>query len=166
MSDDYSVYWFQRLIQKATSYRPTLWVASRIFHHLDPIVYKMSGGRFTMVSVLGGLPVLTLTTTGAKSGQKRDVPLVGIPDGDNLIVIASNWGQKHHPGWYYNLQANPEVEVTIDRTTSDYIARDATDAEYDAYWEKAVSVSRNYDAYKKRTGGRKIPIVVLTPVKT
>jgi len=118
-----------------------------------------------MVSLLGGLPVLTLTTTGARSGRKRDVPLIGIPDGIRIIVIASNFGKTNHPAWYYNLSANPEVEVTIGRRKGKYIAREAIEEEYDAYWEKAVSYYGGYDAYKKRTGGRKIPIIVLSPLE-
>jgi deazaflavin-dependent oxidoreductase (nitroreductase family) len=165
IKDDKSIYWFQRLLHKTFGLRPASWLAARTFHHIDPMVYKLSGSRFTMVSLLGGLPVLTLTTTGARSGRKRDVPLIGIPDGIRIIVIASNFGKTNHPAWYYNLSANPEVEVTIGRRKGKYIAREAIEEEYDAYWEKAVSYYGGYDAYKKRTGGRKIPIIVLSPLE-
>jgi deazaflavin-dependent oxidoreductase (nitroreductase family) len=157
------IYCFQRLIYKAVASRPASWLGARTFHLIDPLVYRLSGSRFTLVSLLGGLPVLILTTTGAKSGQKRDVPLIGIPDEDRIILIASNFGKTYHPAWYHNLRANPEVEVTVGRNKSTYIARVAMDEEYDAYWEKALSYYEGYDAYKRRTGGRKIPIVVLTP---
>jgi deazaflavin-dependent oxidoreductase (nitroreductase family) len=163
--DDKSINWFQRLLHKTFTLRPASWLAARTFHHIDPVVYRSSGNRFTMVSLLGGLPVLVLTTTGARSKQKRDVPLIGIPDGNRIIVIASNFGKSYHPAWYYNLSADPEVEVTVGRRKGKYIARDAVDGEYDAYWEKAVSYFGGYDAYKKRSGGWKIPVVVLTPVE-
>jgi deazaflavin-dependent oxidoreductase (nitroreductase family) len=165
IKDDYSVNWFQRMLQKAMVLRPASWLAARQFHHIDPLAYRLSGNRFTMVSLLGGLPVLTLTTTGAKSGQKRRVPLIGIPDGDKIVLIASNFGKTTHPAWYHNLCANPNVEVTIGRKRGSYIARDARDEEYGPYWEKAVSYYGGYNAYKKHSGGRKIPIVVLTPVE-
>ena len=59
-----------------------------------------------------GLPLITLTTTGAKSGRPRSVPLVGVPYGERLILIASNWGQAKHPAWYHKvLKAHPEVKV-------------------------------------------------------
>jgi deazaflavin-dependent oxidoreductase (nitroreductase family) len=113
--------------------------------------------------LLTGLPVITLTTTGAKSGKKRSVPLIGIPDGDNYIVIASNWGQKHFPAWYHNLTANPRVAITRDHQSGRYIARETTGEEYDTYWKTAVEMYAGYAAYKRRTGGRRIPIVMLTP---
>ena len=107
--------------------------------------------------------MITLTTTGAKSGKKRSVPLIGIPDGDKIILIASNWGQSSHPSWYYNLRANSRVEVTSGRTKGDFIAREARGEEYDTYWKTAVTVYGGYDVYKRRNGGLKIPVIVLTP---
>jgi deazaflavin-dependent oxidoreductase (nitroreductase family) len=133
---------------------------------MDRLVYRLSDGRFTAVSLLGGLPMITLTTTGAKSGRKCCVPLIAIPDGDNVLLIASNWGKKRHPAWYYNLRANARVEVEMGGEKGDFIACEAADAEYDAYWGKAVSIFGGYDAYKERTGGREIPIIVLTPAES
>jgi deazaflavin-dependent oxidoreductase (nitroreductase family) len=54
-----------------------------------------------------------LATTGAKTGQQRVWPVLGVPDGDNLVVMASNWGQHHHAAWYYNLRAHPEATITV-----------------------------------------------------
>jgi deazaflavin-dependent oxidoreductase (nitroreductase family) len=165
IKDENSIHWFQRLPQKVIAIRPVSWFAARTLHHIDPLVYGLSGRRFTLVGLLGGLPVLTLTSTGARSGKKREVPLIGIPDGDRIILIASNFGKTYHPAWYHNLRANPEAEVAIGRKKGKYLAREAVDEEYNAYWQKAVSYFVGYDAYRKRTGGRKIPIVILTPVK-
>jgi deazaflavin-dependent oxidoreductase (nitroreductase family) len=133
-------------------------------HHIDRVFFDLSNGRHTAVNLFFGLPVVTLTTVGAKSGLKRSVPLIGIPDGDRIVVIASNWGQERHPSWYHNLIANPRVQLAIEQTERDYTAREATGKEYDDYWARAVSIYGGYDAYKKRTGGRRIPIVVLAPV--
>jgi deazaflavin-dependent oxidoreductase (nitroreductase family) len=63
--------------------------------------------------MLVGVPVVTLTAVGAKSGESRSVPLIALTDGDNLFFIASNWGRSFHPGWYYNLSANPEATISI-----------------------------------------------------
>jgi deazaflavin-dependent oxidoreductase (nitroreductase family) len=78
-------------------------------HHLDRPVLRLSRGRYSLTRLLAGLPVVTVTTIGAKSGQPRSLPLVALPDGEHVILIASNYGQKHHPAWYYNLRAHPEV---------------------------------------------------------
>jgi deazaflavin-dependent oxidoreductase (nitroreductase family) len=91
------------------------------------------------------------------------VPLVGIPDGERLVLIASNFGQAHHPAWYHNLKKNPQATVTIGTHTGDYAAHEAQGAEYARLWQKAVSLYSGYAAYKERTGGRAIPIIVLTP---
>lgn len=163
MNEDRSVLFWQSSLRKVFSLRPASWVAARTLHHMDRLVYRLSDGRFTAVSLLGGLPMITLTTTGAKSGLERSVPLIGIPDGENIILIASNWGQRRHPNWYHNLRANPQVKASSNRLNGDYIAREAVGAEYDAYWQKAVSMFGGYDGYKERSGNREIPLIVLTP---
>jgi deazaflavin-dependent oxidoreductase (nitroreductase family) len=132
-------------------------------HWLDRWVLRLSGGRTTAVGLLAGLPVITLTTIGAKSGQLRSVPLVGIPRDKGLVLIASNFGQPHHPAWYHNLKKNPQATVTIDGHTGDYVAREVRGAEYAQLWQEAVSLYSGYAAYKERTGGRAIPILLLTP---
>lgn len=132
-------------------------------HRLDRLVLRVSGGRTTATGLMAGLPMLMLTTIGAKSGQLRSVPLVGIPDGERLVLIASNYGQTHHPAWYHNLKKHPQVTVTMGDHTGDYVASEAKGEEYERCWQKAVSRYEGYAAYKTRTGGRQIPIIVLTP---
>jgi deazaflavin-dependent oxidoreductase (nitroreductase family) len=61
---------------------------------------------------LAGLPVLTVTTTGARTGQRRSAPLVGVPAGDDIAVIGTSFGQSRTPGWYHNMRADPKVEAT------------------------------------------------------
>src|SRR5947209_1572003 len=79
--------------------------------HLDRPIHRLTRGRHTMGSLLSGLPVVMLTTTGARSGKPRTVPILGIPVQGGVAVIASNWGQQHHPSWYHNLRAHPEAQV-------------------------------------------------------
>lgn len=62
-------------------------------------VYRRTNGRRTAANLLSGLPVIILTTTGARTGRPRTVPVLGFPTTDGLAVIASNFGQEHHPGW-------------------------------------------------------------------
>ena len=76
-------------------------------------MYRWSGGRTTVAAVLSGLPIVMLTTTGAKSGRKTSSPVLGFEEGDDVIVIGSNYGQAHHPAWVHNLRANPRAQLEI-----------------------------------------------------
>lgn len=155
---------WQRAAHRFASQRLVARIFSHVFHHLDRPVIRLSHGRTSVTSWATGLPVVTLITVGAKSGAVRSVPLIGIPGGGKVILIASNWGQTHHPGWYFNLRAQPEAELLHAGHTGKYLAHEATGAEYDAYWNRAVGLYVGYAAYKERTGGRKIPIMVLAPI--
>jgi len=138
-------------------------VLARVIHHVDQPLFRLSGGRTTLTSLVTGLPVVTLTTTGAKSGQPRTVPLIAIPDGDQMVLIASNFGQAHHPAWVLNLRATPQATIARNGITRSYVAHEAEGAEYDEYWRRAVALYAGYAAYKERTSGRRIPIMVLAP---
>ncbi|MBT7070579.1 MAG: nitroreductase family deazaflavin-dependent oxidoreductase [Anaerolineae bacterium] len=126
---------------------------------------RLTKNRSSLTSILSGIPVIVLTTTGAKSGVPRTVPLLGLVKGDDVFLIASNWGQAHHPSWYYNLKANPEAQLSIGKETGQYIARDATDPEREEYWVEAVNMYAGYAEYKKRISTRKIPMFILSPIK-
>lgn len=126
---------------------------------------RLSNGRYSTTGLFSGLPTLTLTTTGAKSRQPRSVPLIAIPHEGKVILIASNWGGHKHPAWYYNLKATPACTLTYDGKTEPFIACEVAGAEKERYWQKAVALYPGYEAYKTRTGGREIPVMVLTPEK-
>lgn len=113
------------------------------------------GGRF-----LRGAPVLLLTTTGRKSGAPRVAPLIYLRDGERLVLVASKGGMDHHPLWYRNLVADPEVEVQLGREVIPMRARTADDAERSALWPRLLEVYRDYADYQARTQ-RKIPVVIL-----
>ena len=130
----------QRAIRRFMATQPVTWVLARTIHHIDAAVFRASGGRTTAGAVLSGLPIITLTTTGAKSGQPRSVTLVGIPDGERIILIASNWGQAKHPAWYHNVMANPQVTVWRSGNAQPYIARELAGAERDAARARAGAV--------------------------
>ena len=154
---------WQRLVQAFASTRLGAWFGSRVLHHIDKPVYRWSNGRFTATSFLAGLPVITLTTIGAKTGKTRTVPLLAIPDNERIVLIASNWGQSHYPGWYHNLRANPEATVVENGRSAPYRAHEATGAEYGRYWQQAIDLYAGYTNYQQRVGDRHIPIMVLTP---
>lgn len=162
-STEPDVRWWQRIPRWFASTRLGSWIFSVTLHHIDRVLMEVSDGRISIPRVLAGLPVIRLTTIGAKSGKDRTVPLLGFQDEEKWFVVASNWGDDDHPAWYYNLQANPEVRLTHDGETGRYIARDATDEERAEYWEQASAFYPGYDRYMRRSGEREIPVVVLTP---
>ncbi len=139
---------------------------AKLLPKIDRPVLKLTGERYSAAGLLGGVPTIMLTTTGAKSGVQRRMPLIATPDGENIVLVASNWGQARNPGWYYNVRKHPQVTVEIGGAASAYIAREVTDPiEYERLWRKANEVYLGYDKYRERAGARTIPLVVLEPVK-
>ena len=153
----------QRTVYKIASSKPGAWLFSRLAHRLDEAVLRRTNNRKSLTSILTGTQVIIATTIGAKSGKPRSVPLLGLIKDQKVILVASNWGQSHYPNWYYNLIANPEVQLTIGQEVKSYIAREATQNEYDDYWEQVVEMYPGYVNYKKRAANRKIPLMVLSP---
>jgi deazaflavin-dependent oxidoreductase (nitroreductase family) len=123
--------------------------------------YRLSNGRLGG-KFPGGAPVLLLTTTGRKSGEKRVAPLLYLQDASDLIVVASKGGMAHHPFWYKNLEANPSVEVEIGNQKRPYRARRANAEEKARLWPRLVKMYGSYDDYQARTT-RDIPVVILSP---
>lgn len=152
-----------RITRKLISTRTAAWLLSRVAHLADRFLLSVTNGRTSFAALTTGLPVISLTTVGARSKQPRTVPLLGIPDGENLILIASNWGQGRHPGWYYNIRANSDVQVAWDGRTKSYTAREVEGAERQQYWKMAVQYYPGYEAYKRWADGREIPVFLLTP---
>jgi deazaflavin-dependent oxidoreductase (nitroreductase family) len=153
----------QRVLHPILRARPSGWFLARTLHHLDRPVLRLSRGRYSLTSVMAGLPVVTVTTIGAKSGQPRSLPLVAIPDGENVILIASNFGRHHHPAWYYNLHAHPEVRLTYEGKTATYLAHEIDGVERERCWQRAVELYSGYARYQERAGRRKIGVFLLTP---
>ncbi len=91
------------------------------------------------------------------------MPLVGVPDGEKLVLIAWNFGQKHSPGWYHNLKAHPECEVRFNGKSQAYYARESTKEEREHYFQLAVSYYEGYEKYAMRAAPRKVPVMVLEP---
>ena len=154
-------------MQKIGSSTAGAWLFAHVAHPLDNFFLRRTHGRFSATSILSGVPIITLTTTGAKSGLPRSHPLVAIRDPDQphkIAVIASNWGQGPNPSWYYNLKAHPQATVSLENGRVDhYNAYEATGEEYARYWELAAKIYTGYPNYKTRNSQRHIPIIVLTP---
>lgn len=125
----------------------------------DRLVGRLTGGR---VVALGLAPSLVLTTTGRKSGQPRLSPLVYARDGDDLVVIGSNWGRTRHPAWTYNLRADPRATVTLGGQERPVTAALVTGEERSRLWNLLLAVWPAYATYLKRAGGRDLRIFRLT----
>ena len=136
------------------------WFIMNVYSRLDPPLLRLTKGRFCL-SGLSGFPIGLLTTTGAKSGLERRVTLLFVPDGENVVLIASAAGSARHPGWFYNLKANPEAHLLYPGYTGSYIAREAEGEERSRLWEKALAYYPGYDVYQKRAAGRQIPVMLL-----
>ena len=134
---------------------------SKTLYQQDKILFRATGGRLTVPSVLAGLPVVMVTTTGAKTGHTRTMPLLGIPDGEDLAVIGSNYGQKSTPGWVYNLEADPSAVVGYRDRTVAVVARRAEEVEADRVFELAGTVYPGYAKYRIRADHRVIKVFVL-----
>ena len=126
-------------------------------------ILKLSGGRLGWRAM--GMPMLELTTTGRKSGQKRSTMLSSPLQRDgSWIVVASRGGDDMHPAWYLNLVSDPNVEVVIGGAPSEKrIARVATPAERAELWPTITKQFANYAGYQEKTD-REIPLVFLDPV--
>jgi deazaflavin-dependent oxidoreductase (nitroreductase family) len=109
---------------------------------------------------LEGRHLLLLTTTGAKSGQRRTTPLMYIPDGDRLIVIASNIGAAKHPDWYHNLVANPHVTVEVGPDTFDTTALVMEGSSRQQLWTRITELYPFFVEHQAKTT-RQIPVIVL-----
>ena len=109
----------------------------------------------------GSRPLLLLTTTGAKSGQRHTTPMMYIPNGDRLIVIASNIGAPKHPDWYHNLVAHPEVTVEVGTQTYDATAIVTQGAERQKLWTWIVEQHPFFSDHQAKTT-RQIPVIALT----
>ncbi|GAB4418080.1 MAG: nitroreductase/quinone reductase family protein [Anaerolineales bacterium] len=151
-----------RVFQKILAWAPISWLMARVLHRADALLLRLSGGKHTFAE-LSGLPIIELTTIGAKSGKPRTLPITGLPDGEKIALIASNFGQAHNPSWYYNLKANPECVVKKDGLQKTYLAREANDEENKHYYDMAISYYVGYAAYKQRAAHRKIPVMILDP---
>jgi deazaflavin-dependent oxidoreductase (nitroreductase family) len=108
-------------------------------------------------------PLLLLTTTGARTGQRRTTPLAYLRDGERLLIFASKGGSPSHPDWYHNLVANPRVGVEVGPEAYEAQATVLTGAERDRLYAKQAAVMPNFGEYQQKTK-RTIPVVALTRV--
>jgi deazaflavin-dependent oxidoreductase (nitroreductase family) len=154
----------QRALRRVGATTAGSWLFARVLHHIDRPVYRLTRGRHTFASLATGLPVVMLTTTGARSGRPRSVPVLGLPTPDGLVVIASNYGQRGHPAWYYNLRSNPVGEVAVDGESRRFRAREAEGEQRARIWAGGLKTYPGWAVYERRASHRRIAVFVLETV--
>lgn len=153
----------QRLLRRFAASGPGSWLFALVLHRIDRPVYRLTRGRHTFSSLVSGLPVVMLTTTGAKSGKPRTVPVLGIPAEGSMAIIASNFGQEHHPAWYHNLQARPEAEVAVHGQRRRVRAAEAQGQQRALIWQNALRFYPGFSQYERRADHRRISVFLLQP---
>jgi len=124
--------------------------------------FEASGGR--EANTLDGVPIVVLTTVGAKTGKLRKTPLMRVEHEGRYAVVASMGGAPKHPVWYHNVVAHPHVELQDGPVKRDYVARELSGAEREEWWARAVAVWPDYARYQERTS-RVIPVFLLEPLE-
>lgn len=133
---------------------PEQWVRDQVE------LYERSGG--TEGTTMRGMPVVVLTTKGAKSGKVRKTPLMRVEHGGKYAVVASLGGAPTHPVWYHNVVADPRVELQDGPVRQDMTAREVAGEEKAVWWKRAVEAYPDYADYQRKTD-REIPVLVLEP---
>jgi deazaflavin-dependent oxidoreductase (nitroreductase family) len=137
------------------------WTWLNRFFKVHTGLYRATGGVIGH-KFPGQPPLLLLDNVGAKTGAKRTTPLAYVPDGDNVIIVASKGGHDRNPAWFHNLKANPDTVVQIGSERRRVHARVATPDERERLWPKAVAINKGYASYQAKTA-REIPLVILEP---
>jgi deazaflavin-dependent oxidoreductase (nitroreductase family) len=150
-----------RAVRRAAASPPLAWLSIRFLHHIDRATFRLTRRRSMFSAWVSGLPVVMLTTRGRRTGRTRTLPVLALPDGDRLIVIASNFGQPRHPAWYHNLRAHPRAVVAVGGVSDEYEAHELTGEERDRYFRYGVEANPGWIQYRRRAAGRHIPVIRL-----
>jgi deazaflavin-dependent oxidoreductase (nitroreductase family) len=137
---------------------PRAWVRDQVEE------YESSGGTRATTLRDTGLPVVIITNHGARSGRLRKTPVMRVEHDGRYAAVASQGGAPTHPYWYYNLRANPQVELQDGPGKQEMTAREVTGDERARWWERAVAAYPPYAEYQQKTT-RQIPVFVLEPAE-
>jgi deazaflavin-dependent oxidoreductase (nitroreductase family) len=153
----------RRRVRLLVTTQPIARLSARLLPGLDRIAYRLSRGRLTPSAWITGLPVVQMTTTGARTGQPRTVRLLGVPHGDGFLVVAANFGDARNPAWYYNTLAHPRVTVTAGAPRGDYEVRELSGEERTAGFDRALLLNPGWSRFRQRAGSRSIPVLAVSP---
>ena len=135
-----------------------MWI--KVLMAMNVFLYRLTRGA--LGSRMAGQSVLLLPTIGRKSGKAFTIPLNYYRDGENYVVVASNWGKEYHPAWFYNLMQQGRTEIQVKDRKMHVQASQATGDDYDRLWKVVTGKNDYYIRYQKQTD-RKIPLIILTP---
>ncbi len=133
---------------------PQQWVRDQVE------LYEKTGGAAGSTLLDTGLPVVIITSRGARSGKLRKTPVMRVEHEGRYAAVASQGGAPTHPFWYYNFRADPRVDLQDGPRTQEMVAREVTGPERAEWWERAVAAYPPYAEYQQRTS-RQIPVFVL-----
>ena len=153
----------QRGLRRFAASGPGSWLFARMLDPLDRLTFRVTKGKHLFSSMLSALPVAMVTTTGARSGQSRTVPLLAMPTDDGLAVIGSNYGRPKHPAWRHNLRGNPEGAVEVEGRRWEFRAVEVEDDRRERIWNEALRTYPGFSAYARRAAPRRISVFVLEP---
>jgi deazaflavin-dependent oxidoreductase (nitroreductase family) len=156
----------QRWVVAGASTRPISALSRRLLPSLDRLALRLTRGGATLTSITSGLPVLWLTTVGAKSKEKRTVPLLGFPVGQDLAILGTHFGSRSTPGWVHNLEADPRAEVEYRGARARVRARPADPDESKVVWDLAAGAYPGYEHYAGRAAHRVIRVFVLEATRS
>lgn len=140
----------EQLIVRISTHPVFGWFVKNVASKLDPLVFKATNGRLTSLGP-PGMPMLTLTVPGRRSGALRSVHLACVEHQGDLLVVASAMGQSKHPAWRYNLEAHPDVQVQARGERFDARAQILGDAEKREVWDEIRRAIPQIDVYGART---------------
>lgn len=135
---------------------PRAWVREQVE------LFEGSGGTEGITLLDTGMPVVIVTNVGAKTGKIRKTPLMRVEHDGRYAAVASQGGSPKHPVWYYNLRANPKVEVQDGPVKTAMTARELSGQERAQWWDRAVEAYPPYAEYQQKTE-RQIPVFILEP---
>lgn len=153
--------WLNRLVQRWGPHPRVVPVLRRVVPRTDRAVLRLTGGRTSVTQLT--FPTLTLHTVGRRSGQPRTTPLMYVRDGEDYVVVGTNFGQAHHPAWSHNLLADPTATVTVDGRQVPVVATLIDDRDRQArLWPVFDAMYGGYADYRARAS-RDIRMFALTP---
>lgn len=136
---------------------PQKWVRDQVE------LYESSGGTRGTTLRDTGLPVVVVTSLGARSGRLRKTPLMRVEHGGRYALVASQGGAPEHPTWYHNLRSHPVIELQDGPVKQDMRVRELAGEERSLWWQHAVAAFPNYADYQQRTE-REIPVLLAEPL--
>lgn len=155
---------FHRLVRRTAATRVMAKVYGVIQEPLDRLIFRLSGGSTTATSWLAGVEITMLTTIGARTGRPRTLPVLGLRDGeDAMIVIASNFGRPRNPSWYHNLRANPCATIVVGGLSREIVARELSGAERERGYRRGEDIFPGFTYYRRWARNRQIPVLRLEP---